>query len=71
MWRVFSVRYAQNPYITQIHFFFKRLVLLRIGTSGDCYGHCNETAVLKNVATFLTSWGTISFSRRTLLHGIS
>jgi len=46
-------------------------MLLRIGTSGDCYDHCNETFVLNNVVTFLISWGTISsFSRRTLLHGI-
>jgi hypothetical protein len=25
----------------------------------------------KNAVNFLTSWGTISFSRRTLLHGVS
>jgi hypothetical protein len=31
------------------------LMLLRMGTGGGCFEHCNEASVLKNVVNFLTS----------------
>ena len=42
------------------------LILLSIGT-GECG---NEPSGLKNMVNFLSSLGLISFSGRTLLHGV-
>jgi hypothetical protein len=46
-------------------------IWLRIGTVGGKCEHGNEPSVFIIAGNFLTSSMTVSFSRRTLLHGVS
>jgi hypothetical protein len=48
--------------------------LIWLETEGQVAGICGcgtETLGSTNVGNFLTRWETVSFSRRTLLHGVS
>jgi hypothetical protein len=46
-------------------------IWLRTGTGGGYCEHGNEPSGSIKGGNFLTSWETASFSRRTLLHGLS